>query len=64
MKLTRSRLNKIINCKVQTKKKHIITTNTLRTDANANENANANTNTKKRKPKYFNLRNNTVKNWI
>lgn len=56
MKLTRSRLNKIINCKVQSKKRHIITTNTLRTDAN--------TNTKKRKSKYFNLRNNTVKNWI
>jgi hypothetical protein len=62
MKLTRSRLNKIINCKVQTKKRHMITTNTLRTNANANANANANT--KKHKSKYFNLRNNTVKNWI
>ncbi len=56
MKLTRSRLNKIINCNVQTKKRHIITTNTLRTNANAN--------TKKRKINHFNLRNNTVKNWI
>jgi hypothetical protein len=57
MKLTRSRLNKIIHCKVQTKKRHIITTNTD-TDTNTG------TNTKKRKTKYFNLRNNTVKNWI
>ncbi len=56
MKLTRSRLNKIINCNVQTKKRHIIITNSMR--------INTNTNTKKRKPKYFNLRNNTVKNWI
>jgi hypothetical protein len=58
MKLTRSRLNKIMNCKVQTKKRHMITTNILRT------NTNTNTNTKKRKTKYFNLRNNTVKNWM
>lgn len=57
MKLTRSRLNKIIHCKVQTKKRHIINT-TLITNWNNNEN------TKKRKTKYFNLRNNTVKNWI
>ena len=57
MKLTRSRLNKIINCKVQTKKRHII-------NANANVNDNTNANTKKRQSKYFNLRNNTVKNWL
>jgi hypothetical protein len=55
MKLTRSRLNKIIHCKVQTKKRH---SNNIRT------NSDTNINTKKRKSKYFNLRNNTVKNWI
>ncbi len=61
MKLTRSRLNKIINCKVQTKKKrNIINTKSLI----KNVNVNVNENTKKRQPKYFNLRNNTVKNWI
>ena len=54
MKLTRSRLNKIMNCKVQTKKQNIV-----------NRNSHIkNENTKKRKSKYFNLRNNTVKNWI
>jgi hypothetical protein len=57
MKLTRSRLNKIINCKVQTKKRHS-NSNTLIKKGNVNEN------TKKQKTKYFNLRNNTVKNWI
>jgi hypothetical protein len=58
MKLTRSRLNKIINCKVQTKKRNITNTNLLIKKQNENEN------TKKHKLKYFNLRNNTVKNWI
>ena len=58
MKLTRSRLNKIINCKIQSKKRHIINANSFV------KNENTNTNTKKRKTKYFNLRNNTVKNWI
>jgi len=57
MKLTRSRLNKIINCKVQTKKQNIVNS-TLITNRNNNEN------TKKHKSKYFNLRNNTVKNWV
>ncbi len=57
MKLTRSRLNKIINCKVQTKKRHS-------NNSNSSLIKNVNENTKKRKTKYFNLRNNTVKNWI
>lgn len=54
MKLTILCLNKIINCKVQTKKRNIVNTNLQI----------KNENTKKRKTKYFNLRNNTVKNWI
>jgi hypothetical protein len=60
MKLTRSRLNKIINCKIQTKKKRITNTNTNTLITKRNENEN----TKKQKTKYFNLRNNTVKNWV
>lgn len=57
MKLTKSRLNKIMNCKVQTRKKR----NQIKTDTNTI--VNTNTNTKRRYNRHFNLRNNTVKNW-
>lgn len=56
MKLTKSRLNKIMNCKVQTRKKKSLIKNDT-------TNTNTNTNTKRRHNRYFNLRNNTLKNW-
>lgn len=58
MKLTKSRLHKIMNCKVQTRKKR--NKPVLKSDSSQ---VDTNTGTKRRHNRYFNLRNNTVKNW-
>jgi hypothetical protein len=54
MQLTKSRLHKIINCKVQTRKQGF--KNTIISKK-------TNTNTKRQHLKPFNLRNRTIKYW-
>ena len=56
MQLTKSRLHKIINCKVQTRKQGFKNTN-------ISKKTNTNTNTKRQHLKPFNLRNRTIKYW-
>ena len=60
MQLTKSRLHKIINCKVQTRKQGFKNTNISK---KTNTNTNTNTNTKRQHLKPFNLRNRTIKYW-